>query len=174
MKCKNDIFKERYSDNEIELFERLKMCLMLNELYEKNRDVKFMCSREGCESFISSFQLKQIYIAYIYVVFDQLNIRFSSNEIYKPYIIRIKKILPLSISKKLKDFRDKTFHSQNKSFSNTKELYDFYVDYEKQMTEVTLIYKELFQYFLRNSKKMINSTFDFYESKFYRKIKKED
>lgn len=174
MKNKYKVSRDVFEDNEIELLERLKMCLMLYELYEKNKKIDFLCSRKGCDSYISSFQLKQIYIAYMHVVVDMLKKNFSNKDPYRTYVSNINEILCKGSSKVIKDFRDKTFHFQNKSFSNTKELYNLYLDNTEEDTEkIIKIFKNLFNLFLADYNKMINTMFAFYGTKFYKNIKRK-
>lgn len=174
---KKIINDSKFTDGEIELFERLKMCLMLNELYNKYKEKKFIYKDNTVDSYISNFQLKQISIAYIKVVIDTLR-KFEDDCNYKKYILDLNKILKIQINKKsiasiLKDFRDKTFHPQNKSFSNTRELYSIYFDdLDKRCEEIITILKKIFNYLISDKSKMVKATFDFYESSFYSKLKK--
>ena len=169
-------YKNKFTDKEIELFERIKMCLMLNELYNRYKDKDY--EKNMLETYINSFQLRQIYIAYIHVVIETLN-SFRNDNIYNKYLLKLDKILDININNNkisiiLKNFRNKTFHPQQKSFSNTKELFNMSFDnLDEECEKIIVIFKEIYKCFIDNKDKMINAYFGFYNSKFYSRLKKE-
>ena len=176
MMITNASIKQEYNDKQIELFERLKMCLMLNELYNKYKKHLLVYKNNGDESHINFFQLRQLSFAYIYVVIETIN-NISDDILVKDCYSEIQKILNIkidedNISDILKRFRNKTFHSQKKSFSNTKELYNIYFDdLDKKCEKIINIFEKMFSYIISDKEKMINATFRFYESEFYSKLK---
>lgn len=165
-------------DSEIELFERLKMCLMLKELLDKNLGEDFKYGWKKVDSYISEFQLRQISIAYIQVVLDTLK-HFEDGKNYRDYILEINRIKNIrlgnsSVGGKIFDFRNKTFHPQSKSFSNTPELYDIYFNnLVDKCNEIITIFEKIFYSLVTDKNKMLPALFKFYESKFYKRLKKE-
>lgn len=168
----------KIEDNEIELFERLKMCLMLNELLNKNKGKYFKYEWKTVISYISEPELRQICFAYIQVVLDTLK-NFEDDVYYRNYILEINKILNFNlgvntVGEKIFDFRNKTFHPQNKSFLNTKELYSVYFDgFIEKCEEIINVFEKIFYKLVRNKNKMISAVFNFYKTNYYKKIKKE-
>ena len=165
-------------DSEIELFERLKMCLMLNELLNNNKGKKFEYEWKMVISYISEPELRQICFAYIQVVLDTLK-NFEEDIYYREYILEINKILKFklgsnTVGERIFDFRNKTFHCQNKSFFNTKELYSIYFDkFLEKCEDIINIFEKIFYKMARNKNKMIPAVLNFCKTKYYKKRKEE-
>ena len=151
---------------------------MLNELLKINKGKNFKYDCGKVDSYISEFQLRQISIAYIQVVIDTLK-RNKNDANYNKYNIELKKVLnskvdSVTVGTIIQDFRNKTFHPQCKSFSNTKELYSIYFNnIIEKCDEIIGIFENIFYDIVLNKQKIIKGVFKFYESDFYSKLKKE-
>lgn len=119
------------NEKELALYEKIKMCCMLKEQYDKipEKENKFTYEDTDRFSCIDKKMARQIYIAYLYVVIngiEESRIRIEKQDEFdtlkeQEYEINGKKICLKEI---LKDYRNKTFHNQKRTYYNYDKLYN--------------------------------------------------
>ena len=119
------------NEKELALYEKIKMCCMLKEQYDNIPEKTNKISFEDLEkkSYIDKKYAKQIYIAYLYVVIEGIEksrIQIQKQDEFdklkeKEYDINGKK---LCLKEILKDYRNKTFHNQKRTYYNYDKLYN--------------------------------------------------
>ena len=119
------------NEKELALYEKIKMCCMLKEQYDNIPEKTNKISFENLEkkSYIDKQYAKQIYIAYLYVVIEGIEesgIQIKKQDEFdrlkgQEYDINGKK---LRLEEILKDYRNKTFHNQKRTYYNYDKLYN--------------------------------------------------
>ena len=119
------------NEKELALYEKIKMCCMLKEQYDKIPEKSNKITYEDTDRFscIDKKMAKQIYIAYLYVVIDGIEksgIKIKKKDefnklINTEYKNNGKKI---TLKKILYEYRNKTFHNQQKTYYNNDYLYN--------------------------------------------------
>ena len=119
------------NEKELALYEKIKMCCMLKEQYDNIPEKTNKITFEELEkkSYIDKQYARQIYIAYLYVVIEGIEksrIQIQKQDEFdklkeKEYDINGKK---LCLKEILKDYRNKTFHNQKRTYYNHNKLYN--------------------------------------------------
>lgn len=119
------------NEKELALYEKIKMCCMLKEQYDKIPEKENKFSYEDTDRFscIDEKMARQIYIAYLYVVIEgieQSGIQIKKQDEFNrlketKYTINGKRVCLKEI---LKDYRNKTFHNQKRTYYNHNKLYN--------------------------------------------------
>ena len=117
------------NEKELALYEKIKMCCMLKEQYDKIPEKENKFSYEDTDRFscIDKKMARQIYIAYLYVVIEgieQSGIQIKKQDEFNrlketKYTINGKRVCLKEI---LKDYRNKTFHNQKRTYYNHNKL----------------------------------------------------
>ena len=136
------------NERELALYEKIKMCCILKEQYNNIPEKTNKISFEDLEkkSYIDKLYSKQIYIAYLYVVIEEIeqsDIQIKKQDEFdrlkeQEYNINGKK---LCLEKILKDYRNKTFLNQDKKYFNYDKLYN--VDLANSMKDINEVIKIL-------------------------------
>lgn len=119
------------NEKELALYEKIKMCCMLKEQYDNIPEKSNKITYEDTDRFscIDKKMARQIYIAYLYVVIDgieQSGIQIKKQDEFNrlketKYTINEKRVCLKEI---LKDYRNKTFHNQKRTYYNYDKLYN--------------------------------------------------
>lgn len=135
-------------EKELALYEKIKMCCMLKEQYDNIPEKTNKISFEDLEkkSYIDKQYAKQIYIAYLYVVIEGIEesrIKIEKQDEFdtlkeQEYDINGKK---LCLKEILRDYRNKTFHNQKRTYYNYEKLYN--VDLANCMKDINEMIKIL-------------------------------
>lgn len=147
----------RETQKNIALCEKIEMYLMLKEQYDsfiKNGRLKVILN-----SYKNERKLRQIYLAYLYVVIENLEKYEISNKEIKELLSTKYNINNTVICFKtlLKDYRNKTFHNTLKDYYNEEGLYKLdLINCSEEVEKITEILKQILE---KNKKEESNGTF---------------